>query len=339
MGSSSPSPVVNVNIYLSRNEKEKEFPTFVDPNNPSTIDISNLKPMNNITETPKISNNNRNNDPAPPTSISSSQKSANKQININEGETNTSDGNQQKTIKETYINTIEGNLDINSGGNNTVEKYYKTPNETTKENSRVEKSYKTPNEITKENSRVEKSYKTPNETTKENSGAEKSYKTPNVTTKGNNININFGGNNRFGENNPTPIETPYSKPTNTAKIGYVSKNDLNDSDSNLLEFSREIIYTNITLQNINENKPLINQKIKEGYFPIFFKLDEEVAKFLFIKNHEIMKNVLQNYKNLIGIDYDKEYILYNKNTKQVIPQDVPLKDLGIKYFTFISNNI
>ena len=130
-------------------------------------------------------------------------------------------------------------------------------------------------------------------------------------------------------------ETPYSKPINTAEYGY-----LDGKDSDDLSFSRKFYVGDINdINDINSKKEMINKRVEEGYFPLFFQLDKEKPLFLFIKNYETMKAVLEEYKNLNGInDGNKEYTLYNKNTKKVIPQKVPIKDLGLKYFSFISNN-
>ena len=54
---------------------------------------------------------------------------------------------------------------------------------------------------------------------------------------------------------------------------------------------------------------------------------------MFIKYYETMQNVLQEYKNLIGINDDnKEYNVYNKNTKKLVPQNIPIKDLDLNIF-------
>ena len=75
-------------------------------------------------------------------------------------------------------------------------------------------------------------------------------------------------------------------------------------------------------------------------FPLFFQLDKEKPLFMFIKNYETIQTLLEEYKNLKGINgNNKEYTLYNKKTKSVIAQDVPIKDLGISFFVYISNNI
>ena len=147
-----------------------------------------------------------------------------------------------------------------------------------------------------------------------------------TNTNEGNIDKNIGGGIR--EKNETPNEAPNS--LNTAKIGYGLDN--NDSD--------EPLGFNGNLNIIDKNKAFINKKVEEGYFPLFFQLDKEKPLFMFIKNYETIQNLLEEYKNLKGINgNNKEYTLYNKKTKSVIAQDVPIKDLGIRFFAYISNNI
>ena len=147
-----------------------------------------------------------------------------------------------------------------------------------------------------------------------------------TNTNEGNIDKNIGGGIR--EKNETPNEAPNS--LNTAKIGY----GLDNNDSN------EPLGFNGNLNIIDKNKAFINKKVEEGYFPLFFQLDKEKPLFMFIKNYETIQNLLEEYKNLKGINgNNKEYTLYNKKTKSVIAQDVPIKDLGISFFVYISNNI
>jgi hypothetical protein len=147
-----------------------------------------------------------------------------------------------------------------------------------------------------------------------------------TNTNEGNIDKNIGGGIR--EKNETPNEAPNS--LNTAKIGY----GLDNNDSN------EPLGFNGNLNIIDKNKAFINKKVEEGYFPLFFELDKEKPLFMFIKNYETIQTLLEEYKNLKGINgNNKEYTLYNKKTKSVIAQDVPIKDLGIRFFAYISNNI
>ena len=156
-------------------------------------------------------------------------------------------------------------------------------------------------------------------------------------TNNKNIDINMGGNRRVGEDYKTPKETPYSKPKNTMNIDYISKNNLDNNDDSYLGISHNILLSDI--KNFEESKELINKRVEEGYFPLFIQLDNEKPLFLFIKNYEKFQSVLEAYKKILNInDGYKEYTLYNKKTKKLIPQDVPIKDLSLKYFSFITNN-
>ena len=93
----------------------------------------------------------------------------------------------------------------------------------------------------------------------------------------------------------------------------------------------------ILMKSIDDSRNLICQKEKEGFFPIFMKLDEYKPLFFFVLSDETLENVLKEYKNVIGIIDDKEYTLYNKNTQKIMPKDVSIEDLGINKFTYISN--
>ena len=123
-------------------------------------------------------------------------------------------------------------------------------------------------------------------------------------------------------------------------MGYVDKKDLGNSQSSNLEFSRVFYAVENTNKNFEEKKEMINEKVKQGFFPLFMKLNENKPQFMFVKNIETKKSALEIYKSLMGLNNDnKEYTLYNQHNKKLLPQDVPIKDLNLKYFSFISNNI
>ena len=253
-------------------------------------------------------------------------------IDINSG------GNIRKGEYYRTPDEVQGNKNNNSGGNKKEPKYYKTPNEVQGNknnnsggNKKEDKYYKTPNE-TQGIKKEDKYYKTPNET-QGNKKEYKYYKTPNEAQGI--TNTNSGGNKKEAKYYKTPNETPYYKPINTANIGYLSKNDVNNNDSDELGFSRNIILTD--MKSIDDSKELMIQKGKVGYFPIFMKLDEYKALFFFVFKYETLENVLKEYKDIVGIIDDKDYTLFNKNTNKVVPQDVSIEDLGINKFTYISN--
>ena len=291
-------------------------------------------------------------------------------IDINSGG-NKNVGQYYKTPDET-----KGKIEEVSDKNKNDEKYYKTPDETTgkieevsDKNKNDEKYYKTPDETTGKikkdsgnNKNDEKYYKTPDETTgkiKKDSGSNKNpgkyYYTPDETAgkikkdSGSNknpgkyyytpdetagkIKKDSGENKNIWQYYTTPDETPYSKTTNTENIEYLSKTGANNNGSVELGQSRNIVL----MESINNSRNMIYEKEKEGFFPIFMKIDEYKPLFFFVLSDETLGNVLKEYKNVIGITDDKEYTLYNKNTQKIMPKDVSIEDLGINKFTYISN--
>jgi len=350
----NPSTVININDFESETNETTET-SQTNPTNQSVRKSQNSANKqivgndqnngDNQNEENKGSEGNVENDPAPPMPLNSSQKSfintsTNKSFNINEGgaDNETQEGNDGKNFTNTGNTNIDinmggggirvdenskhdeptkptkgGNIDINMGGSRRVEEI---------ETGTYGKPTKGGNiDINLGGSRrVEE-----NETG--------TYGKP---TKGGNIDINLGGNRRVGGEYKTPEETPHSKPKPTINIGYLSKFD-SDNDSDL-SMSYNILLSDI--KNIEESKAVINKRVEEGYFPLFIQLDKENPLFLFIKNYETLQNVLEAYKEISKInDGNKEYTLYNQHNKKLLPQDVPIKDLNLKYFSFISNNI
>ena len=314
MGAVSPQQIdVNVHINVGVNgEQSKTIKASIDKNNPSAvINISTLNSETTDSETSQISQTKQNDRNSQTSQISQNDRiSQISQINpnIKDSQNFENNGNNvdpappmsMASSQQSSIKTSTNEqFNINHGGDNRNQNENKTKNYTKPTNGNI-------NINEGGNRRVD-----------ENG-------TPNETTNGN-ININEGGNRRVDEN-----ETPYSKPRNTVDIGY------GDDD---LGLSRKIyVYDDTNV--INTKKEMINKRVEEGYFPLFIQLDKEKPLFLFIKNNETMQNVLEEYKNLKGINgNNKEYTLYNKKTKSVIAQDVPIKDLGIRFFAYISNNI
>ena len=312
MGASPQQIDVNVHINVGVNgEQSKTIKASIDKNNTSAIiNINILNSETTDIETSQISQTKQNDRNSQISQISQNDRIS--QIsqtnpNVKDSQNFENNGNNvdpappmsMASSQQSSIKTSTNEqFNINHGGDNRNQNENKTKNYTKPTNGNI-------NINEGGNRRVD-----------ENG-------TPNETTNGN-ININEGGNRRVDEN-----ETPYSKPRNTVDIGY------GDDD---LGLSRKIyVYDDTNV--INTKKEMINKRVEEGYFPLFIQLDKEKPLFLFIKNNETMQNVLEEYKNLKDINDDnKEYTLYNKNTKKVIPQKVPIKDLGLKYFSFISNN-
>jgi hypothetical protein len=330
MGSSSNKEQkieVHVNINMDKpGGKSQKYIASVNSNNPSAIiNLSGINSeINETTETSQINPTNQsvintqNNGNIQ--NVLNSQNSENYQNNGN-SENNLNNGNNQNndapappSLKSSIKSSIKQSNNINEGGTG-CKKPNENDNKPTKGNININEGG---------TRRVE----------------DKGPETVGKPTKGN-ININEGGTRRVGQEYKTPKETPYSKPINTVNFGYLSKNDLNNNDSDdPLGISRNVIVTDISMDKINEQKDLINKLVEEGHFPLFMQLDKEKPSFLLMKNYVTVQNVLEEYKNLIGYNSNnKKYTLYNKQTKSVIPQDVPIKDLNLKYFTYISNKV
>lgn len=345
---------VHINLNMDKNGgPSQKFIASANPNNPSTV--INISGLNNVatepTETSQTNltnqsvrnnqnsvntqnvrnsynnennqndgnnGNNENNDVAAPMpfdsyQISSNNSSTNQQFDINVG--GIADGIQKENNEKVFTNTCNGeNIEINLGGNircgeKEIETFGKPTN-----GGNIDINLG-------ENGRVE----------------ENKTETYGKPTNNGNIDINMGGNKRVGEDYKTPKETPDSKPKKTMNIGYLSKNNSDNNDDSDLGMSYNILFSDI--KNIDESKELINKRVEEGYFPLFIQLDEEKPLFFFIKNYETVQSALEAYKEILNInDGNKEYTLYNKKTKALVPQHVPIKDLGLNYFSYISND-
>ena len=335
---------VHVNINMDKNGGQpQKYIASVNSNNPSTV--INISDLNNVatestetsqtnltnqsvinnqnsvnTQNVRNSHNNENNENKENNDVDAAMpiasyinSSINQPIDINVGGTDdeTLKGNNEKY----FTNTCKGgNIDINYGGNircgeKEIETFGKPTN-----GGNIDINLG-------ENGRVE----------------ENKTETYGKPTNNGNIDINMRGNRRCGEHYKTPKETPYSKPKNTMHIGYLSKNNSDNNDDSDLGMSYNILLSDI--KNIEESKELINKRVEEGYFPLFIQLDEKKPLFFFIKNYETVQSALEAYKEILNInDGNKEYTLYNKKTKALVPQDVPIKDSSLKYFSFISNN-
>jgi hypothetical protein len=314
---------IDVNLQINVGVNGEQFKTIkasIDKNNTSAIiNINILNSETTHTETSQISRNNQNDRISQISQINPNAKDGhNLEYNVDPAPPMSMASSQQSSINT----STNEQFNINHGGDNRNQNENKTKNDTTTNKGNI-------NNNEGGNRRIDEN-ETPKETPKRNIdiNEERNQRVDeNETLKETpkrNININEGGNRRVDEN-----ETPYSKPRNTVDIGY------GDDD---LGLSRKIyVYDDTNV--INTKKEMINKRVEEGYFPLFIQLDKEKPLFLFIKNNETMQNVLEEYKNLKDINDDnKEYTLYNKGTKEKIPQNVPIKDLGLKYFSFISNN-
>ena len=335
---------VHINLNMDKNGgPSQKFIASANPNNPSTV--INISGLNNVaTEPTETSQTNLTNQ-----SVINNQNSVNTQ-NVRNSHNNENNENKENNDVDaampiaSYINSsINQPIDINVGG---------TDDETLKGNNEkyFTNTCKGGNIDINYGGNIRCGEKEIETCGKPNNGGnidinfggnrraeENKTETYGKPTNNGNIDINMGGNKRVGEDYKTPKETPDSKPKKTMNIGYLSKNNSDNNDDSDLGMSYNILLSDI--KNIEESKELINKRVEEGYFPLFIQLDEEKPLFFFIKNYETVQSALEAYKEILNInDGNKEYTLYNKKTKALVPQDVPIKDSSLKYFSFISNN-
>ena len=170
------------------------------------------------------------------------------------------------------------------------------------------------------------------------------FNKPSITNKGN-IDINLGGNKKIEDFNNPSITNKGNIDINSNEIkkndeifkkdidkqNYFDNNDLSMSNSCILTYS----FSNMDIKSV-EFQNEVKKKIKEGYFPLFLKLDNRKPKFFFVKNQITLKTVLNNYLILNRIsNTGKKYILYNKDKE--LDQDIPVIDLNIKKLGMIKN--
>jgi len=360
VNSNNPSTIININGSNSVVASETTETSQISQNTGNIRDSQNNGNKGEIENIQNIQNND--DAAAAPMSLSSSQQIPNNSINTNsqfdinaggdggikggkkfanDGITNIGNidinrgGNTRvREENETYGKPTKGNIDINRGGNRRVGEGYETYGKPTKGNIDINRGG---------NRRVGEGYETYGKPTKGNIDINRGgnrrvgegYETYGKPTKGN-IDINRGGNRRVGEGYETPKETPYP---DTTKIGYADNKDLGNSQSDNLGLSRAIyVAENNTSKNLEDKKEMIDEKVKQGLFPLFMELNENKPQFMWVKNTETIKDALEIYKSLIGLTNDnKEYSLYNTKNNEEIRQNIPIKDLGLIYFAIISN--
>ena len=77
------------------------------------------------------------------------------------------------------------------------------------------------------------------------------------------------------------------------------------------------------------------KKINEGYFPLFFEIDNGKKYFYFVKNDSTLKSVLKIYIMQNGItSKGQNFTLYNQG--KIVDQDTLIRNLGLKPFAIIT---
>ena len=131
-----------------------------------------------------------------------------------------------------------------------------------------------------------------------------------------------------------------------------AKNDFNKQpieicyqtfDDDDLELSQSVLTTSYSHLNFGDakNKQIfmedVLKKINEGYFPLFFEIDNGKKYFYFVKNDSTLKSVLKIYIMQNGITRKgQNYTLYNQG--KIVDQDTLIRNLDLKPFAQIKNH-
>ena len=184
-----------------------------------------------------------------------------------------------------------------------------------------------------------------------NVGGNKRYNeeyTNKPSTNTGNAEINVGGNKRYNEEyinkpstntNKTNKNDEDTKEDFTNKINYLENTKYDDEISSL---SQSIVSYNYSTLNFNEKNDLdffrsySDQKIRQGYFPLFLKVNKGKKYFFFVKQDSTLKMLLDYYKYSIdNTTIGKNINLFIEGTNNLLDQDIQIKNLNIRQFSMI----
>ena len=163
-----------------------------------------------------------------------------------------------------------------------------------------------------------------------------------------NAEINVGGNKRYNEEytnkpstntNKTNKNDEDTKEDFTNKTNYLENTKYNDEISSL---SQSIVSYNYSSLNLEEKNDLdylrsfSEQRIREGYFPLFLKVNKGKHYFFFVKQDSTLKMLLDYYKYSIDNTYiGKNINLFIEGTNNLLDQDTQIKNLNLRQFSKI----
>jgi len=242
------------------------------------------------------------------------QKPSNIEINVG--------GNKRYNEKNTNKpSTNTGNAEINVGGNKRYNEEYTNKPSANTGNAEI------------------------------NVGGNKRYNeeyTNKPSTNTGNAEINVGGNKRYNEEyinkpstntNKTNKNDEDTKEDFTNKINYLENTKYDDEISSL---SQSIVSYNYSTLNFNEKNDLdffrsySDQKIRQGYFPLFLKVNKGKKYFFFVKQDSTLKMLLDYYKYSIdNTTIGKNINLFIEGTNNLLDQDIQIKNLNIRQFSMI----
>ena len=166
----------------------------------------------------------------------------------------------------------------------------------------------------------------------------KKFDVPNFGNFDNNI-----GNNYKMVNNNAP--TNFGNFDNNIGNNYKMVNNNTPTNFGNLENN---IFNNNQIDNKNQNlndskegeeKTIIKRKIfekcKEGFFPLFIRMNNQKPFFYYMKLEQKLSTLLKIHLNNIKIDdiNEENYFFYNEG--EILNPDVPIQNLGIKILSVI----
>ena len=251
-------------------------------------------------------------------------------INPNEGGENRIYENENQTSKG---NNDNDNIDHNNGQKEIFKGYTNAPSTNSDNISGKEQYFQTPSNIDKN---IGGNYRNNEEKTKKPS------------TNTGNVDINIGGNIKYNEEKINKPSTDTNKPNKndedtkedfTNKTNYLKNTKYNDEISSL---SQSIVSYNYSSLNLEEKNDLdylrsfSEQRIREGYFPLFLKVNKGKHYFFFVKQDSTLKMLLDYYKYSIDNTYiGKNINLFIEGTNNLLDQDIQIKNLNIRQFSMI----
>ena len=272
---------------------------------------------------------------------------SNKNDNNSEKPNNSQKNNKNNSPIKSFIHNIDPNISQSLQSN----KNKKTKNEEEKNNYSIhDEGKKYANDKKKEtigetnnidpNKDIGECYKKDedNEDKKVNARKKETFGNPSEDQMnyGKNYNNNDKETETFGKQENIDINKDIGK--NENRNDCHMKN--NCDDENALGISRSVLlgsYQNLDIADVKDKKmliALIQEKINEGYFPIYLKYKNQYT-YYYIKLTSTLKSLLYAHLQYIGeTNNGGNYSLYYNKKK--IDENIPIEDLKFSYFAIIN---
>ena len=86
---------------------------------------------------------------------------------------------------------------------------------------------------------------------------------------------------------------------------------------------------------INKLKIHVSQKVSEGYFPLFLRINKEKPHFFYVKKYSTLR-ILLGYYHLLNGTKTGTIVLFNENNK--LDLDTQIQNLNLKMFSVVVGN-